>query len=233
MDPSMLRSRVPLAVEAVVEALADTVEAHRWAWGGDSALATHGLLVWRDHDAAVTLHAPTDTYDPQALVWALGRQMRAAPAVAELANASLAHARLGSGHVAVTLERLPLVACSRLWAATTTVARMLPDGTPQRVLSRDATIDLALQRWLTDDHSLAATIDALTIADQEPAARLPSRCERLVPGRSREVIAARLTCLQATPEVRLRLHLRPDQQAQLRAAADKLHTVVRARGAAR
>lgn len=223
-----MSGRIPLRIEATIDALTDTVAAHHWAWAGDTALAAHGLLRWRDHRDVVTLTSPADHFDPDALIWALGH--RAPPPTMQRYHS---HVVVPAGsrdqRHAVVLRSYPTPATGTRWDQLTCLAHPHHASPPQRTTSPELTATDVIDRWTGSQFELGASIDALTLSESLGPEPFLARCDHL-PSAVLERARTSLAHLAAAPDPRLGVLLAPHDQAAVRLSASRLEQSLRSRG---
>ena len=221
--------RLPLRIEATIDAVADTAAARRWAWAADTALYAHALLPWRDHRDVVTLHSPADSYDPDALAWALGHRPGLRTRMQLLTDRALVPIDIDGQTITATLRTMPAAADSDAWTAQTCVAHVHPGSGPQWTTSPAVTHDHVIARWTADGAGLDATIDAVALAETVGTGRFLELCHRL-PGPVLARARSQLTLLDAVPADHLAATYRPAEQAAIRTATVRLDETLRSRG---
>jgi hypothetical protein len=223
--------RIPLRIEASIDALTDTAAAHRWAWAGDTALAAQTLLRWRDHRDVITLTSPADTFDPEALSWALGHR-DPPPTRWRQTCCAIVPAGAGDQEHLVVLHRYPQVTTGPRWEQLTCQAHPHPKSPPQRITSPELTSQHVVDRWARSHFELGATIDAVTLADAIGPEDFRRRCDHL-PAPVLDKARTALADLTATSDPRLDLLMAPADKAAVRLAASRLEPAMRERGRAR
>lgn len=227
-----MSGRTPLRIEASIDALTDTAAAHHWAWAGDTALAAHDLLRWRDHRDVITLTSPADTFNPDALSWALGHR-DPPPTRWHQTGCAIVPAGTDDQQHLVVLRRYPQVtAGSTRWEQLTCHARLHTGSRPQRITSGHLTSLDVVERWARSHFELGATIDAVTLADTIGPEPFRRRCDHL-PAPVLDKARTALTELTSTADPRLDLLMAPAGKAAVRLAATRLEPAMRDRGRTR
>lgn len=227
-----MSGRIPLRIEATIDALTDTAAAHQWAWAGDTALAAHGLLRWRDHRDVVTLVSPSDSFDPEAMAWALGHRSHLRTGMQLYHDRAVVPIDADGKQLTAVLRTVPTPAGSGLWGQLTGYAHPHRASSLQRTMSAEQTYRDIVDRWAASQFQLDTTIDALTLTDTIGPERFVARCDHL-PGPVLDRARARLTMLAATPGAQLDMRLRPADQAAIRLAAPRLEEALHSRGVQR
>lgn len=223
-----MSGRIPLRIEATIDALTDTVATRGWAWAGDTALAAHDLLRWRDHRDVITLTSPADRYDPDALAAALGHTSRS-PTGPRYRGCAVIPVDAGDHQHLAVLRSYPDATSGPRWDQLTCLAHPHRRSRPQRTTNRALTASDVIDRWARSQFELGATIDALTLADHLGPEPFLRGCDHL-PGPVLERARTTLTELTDTPDRRLELMLTPEDQASARLAATRLTQTMRSRG---
>lgn len=226
-----MSGRIPLRIEASIDALTDTAAAHRWAWAGDTALAAQSLLRWRDHRDVITLTSPADTFDPDALSWALGHRDPPSIGWRQTGCVIVPVGTEDQQHL-VVLRCTPQVTTGPRWDRMTCQAHPHPASPPQRVTRPEWTSLDVVDRWARSRFELGATIDAVTLAEAIGPEPFRRSCEHL-PAPVLDKARTALADLVAKPEPRLDVLMAPEDKAAVRLAATRLEQAMRERGRAR
>ncbi len=223
-----MSGRIPLRIEATIDALADLAAARDWAWSGDTALYGYRLLRWRDHRDVITLTAPADTYDPDAVRFALSFD----PPVTRYRHCAVITTGTGDQRHQVVLRRYPELASGQRWDELTLPTRPHRAAPPQRTLGYELTCQDVVERWSRSQFALDATIDAVTLAQQIGHQPFQQLCDHL-PGPVVDQARTSLDKLVDHPDPRLDVLVAPPDRLQVREAARRLQEAMRHRGLTR
>jgi hypothetical protein len=220
--------RIPLRIEATIDALSDIATARSWAWSGDTALYGYDLLRWRDHRDVIILTGPKDTYDPDAVRMALAHD----PPVATYHGCAVVTVGAGDQQHQVVLRSCPDITSGPVWDELTLPTRPHRAAAPRRTLSFELTCRDVVDRWSRSQFALDTTIDAITVADaigHQPFGQLIEQLPAPVLERARTTLGN----LADHPDPRLAALVAPADMLELRECARRLQQAMRSQGLTR